>query len=306
MYELPKELEFNDGIGIIGPLPPPIGGVSTHLKRFTDLHPNSKVFNTSKLIKSKIIFLIKIWFFFKKNKTIIIHDISNRVISAVIIVSLFKSCKLIPYIHNSRFHENNSKLRNLLLKLLFRKSSFILTVRQMEKSTIISYKIKNIVTRNAYLPPKGDEYEILISTCAFQLAEYNGKDLYGIDICIEGVNILIKEGLSVKLLIAIANTKYRSDYLSLLKRKVYDYQLTNHVFFLEGQVPFWPIIKESSIFIRATNTDGDSISIREAINFKTTVLASDASPRPTECKLFKNRNVFSMVKQLREILSNEV
>ncbi len=53
-----------------------------------------------------------------------------------------------------------------------------------------------------------------------------------------------------------------------------------------GQYQFWPVYKRVHAFLRLTSTDGDSISIREAIHFGCPVLASDVVPRPDGVKLY--------------------
>ena len=42
----------------------------------------------------------------------------------------------------------------------------------------------------------------------------------------------------------------------------------------------------TKLFIRATTTDGDSVSLREALYFGAPILASDVVPRPDGVMLF--------------------
>ena len=43
--------------------------------------------------------------------------------------------------------------------------------------------------------------------------------------------------------------------------------------------------------VRPTNTDGDALSIREAMYFKISVIASDVTTRPENTIIFKNRDL---------------
>jgi glycosyltransferase involved in cell wall biosynthesis len=52
----------------------------------------------------------------------------------------------------------------------------------------------------------------------------------------------------------------------------------------------WPVIKRASVFLRPTTSDGDSISLREALHFNVPVVASDAAPRPAGSILFASRD----------------
>jgi hypothetical protein len=66
------------------------------------------------------------------------------------------------------------------------------------------------------------------------------------------------------------------------------------------------ILTRSDIFIRPTNTDGDSVSLREALYFKIPSLASDAVPRPDEAVLFKNRDADDLTSKVKHILGNYI
>jgi glycosyltransferase involved in cell wall biosynthesis len=79
-----------------------------------------------------------------------------------------------------------------------------------------------------------------------------------------------------------------------------------HVLFikrpLENAYLIW---RASDIFIRATNTDGDSISVREALSMGTSVVASDASPRPKGVVLFANRDIKALINVVRQSLNEK-
>ena len=55
--------------------------------------------------------------------------------------------------------------------------------------------------------------------------------------------------------------------------------------------PFVEILKVSDCLIRNTTTDGDSLSIKEALYFGKKVLASNCVSRPEEVQLIKSSKV---------------
>ncbi len=63
-----------------------------------------------------------------------------------------------------------------------------------------------------------------------------------------------------------------------------------------------PIIARSSVFIRPTTSDGDSISIREALDFGVPVVASDAIPRPPGTILYATADINDLIEKTREAL----
>ena len=58
------------------------------------------------------------------------------------------------------------------------------------------------------------------------------------------------------------------------------------------------------MFIRPTNTDGDAVSIREALDFNIPCIASDVVVRPKEVKLFKNRDIMDLHRCFKEVKEN--
>ena len=67
---------------------------------------------------------------------------------------------------------------------------------------------------------------------------------------------------------------------------------------------FVRLINHSDIVLRTTNTDGDALTIREALYFGKTVIASDVIGRPSGTKLFKNRDVDSLIEAISTLSAN--
>ena len=61
-------------------------------------------------------------------------------------------------------------------------------------------------------------------------------------------------------------------------------------------------LASANMFIRATNTDGDSVSIRESLYLEKVTIASDVVARPYGVHIFKNRNINS----LSEIVKDKI
>jgi hypothetical protein len=69
---------------------------------------------------------------------------------------------------------------------------------------------------------------------------------------------------------------------------------------LTGQKQLWPVFKYKPLFLRLTPTDGDSVSVREAIYFNCNVVASDVIQRPKECDIYNYGNFESLVNIIRK------
>ena len=64
------------------------------------------------------------------------------------------------------------------------------------------------------------------------------------------------------------------------------------------------LMKELSIFVRPTYTDGDSISVREALALGISVIASDTGYRPDGVILFRKGNLQDFASKLRHALEH--
>jgi glycogen(starch) synthase len=62
------------------------------------------------------------------------------------------------------------------------------------------------------------------------------------------------------------------------------------------------IMSRSSAFVRPTFTDGDSISVREALALGVPVIASDAANRPEGTVLFETGNSSDLIKKMEWVL----
>ena len=67
---------------------------------------------------------------------------------------------------------------------------------------------------------------------------------------------------------------------------------------------FWPILARSHIFVRPTNTDGDAVSVREALFFGLRTICSDVTYRPEGVILFKNRDIEDLKEKVIDALDH--
>jgi len=129
----------------------------------------------------------------------------------------------------------------------------------------------------------------IITANAYQLTFYNGQDLYGLDLCVQLTEDLKNRGFDVGFVFAlpeIGDTQYYEKIIDSINRK----GLENNFFIRRDAIGLVSLLALSDFFLRPTNTDGDSISIREALDIGVPVIASDCVQRPPGVTLFKNRD----------------
>jgi len=136
-------------------------------------------------------------------------------------------------------------------------------------------------------------------------ANIDGVDLYGIDMMLKLMQQIklryneLKIGLTLKLL------NVSDKYLEKLNKEITEKSLDNILIIERDIREVYPLIEKADIMIRPTCTDGDSVSIREALYFNTEVITSNAVSRPKGCIVFKNRDqddfekkAFSLIEKL--------
>jgi glycosyltransferase involved in cell wall biosynthesis len=179
---------------------------------------------------------------------------------------------------------------------------------------LIPYNPKSIQEIDAYLPPvfeqevfddfkKGIElpdYDFLVTTVGW-FKYYDDEDLYGFDILLESLKELKEQNPNKKILFiasvnGIVDEQLHQEFIK--KRK--EYKLDESFLLLfEDYEEIWPLFVIGDLFIRATNTDGSAVSIKEALWAQSNVLSSDCVPRPDEVQLFKSRNTSSLTEEIQ-------
>jgi len=140
----------------------------------------------------------------------------------------------------------------------------------------------------------------IISSVGWVGQLHMGHDLYGIDMMIELVSLLKENYPNIGLILSI-NGGQKADVERLVD-ECRD-RVGNHFLVVQESLPdISRILRSSDLFVRPTSTDGDSVSVREALYLGTPVVASDAVPRPNECRVFLTRDIDDFAKSVRQAL----
>jgi glycosyltransferase involved in cell wall biosynthesis len=297
---------------LIGSYPPPLGGVSVYVYRF------------SKLLKSQghSVVIIDLPKYGKLQKILLLLQLAvtpesavfylnglNFYVMLVLILRPFPG-QVVFHDHSGRAIEDVYGIRRIILKLFLRRADKCILVgehlRQYYQEK--SYKLpQKTFIQNAFLPPPlEDEPEIwntydettrqfienhspLIVANAFQIIFYQNVDLYGIDMCVELTAQLKKNHPKIGFLFALAEIG-DEEYLKKLNQRIDALGIRNNFHFLTGQKELWPLFKRASLMIRPTYVDGYGISVTEALYFGCPAIASDVCKRAEGTVIFKNRD----------------
>lgn len=307
---------------LFGPLPPPTGGVSIHVERLNILLSNMgfsvQQCDESKIIKENVFNIrsLRILRYLKeayKADIVHIHSSLHSLRLFHIIISFLLGKKIIITLHSWRSGKFITWLWKEILNFFCDKIIFV-SGEVAEK--IHTRTVKRLVFP-AFLPPNNTEAplnehiihfisrarkkskKILVSN-AFRIVEHNGVDLYGLDICLD-VFSAHKCYENAVLIYIISDPSVNPDKIKKYKSFIEEKKITSSVLIHCGAIDFCHLLKLADASIRATNTDGDAISIRESLYLGVPCIASDCTKRPSGTILFNTRSSQSLASAILKI-----
>ena len=274
---------------IIGKIPPPIGGVRVHVDRLIDLlktnNLNFRFVNLSDKISFRSLKQIL------RAKFIHLHTSNVWLRLFFSILCFIIRQRLIITYHGEigRFSGFLNFLENISIRLAY------LPIALNMKSCIIAQSLNNKSRLiSVFIPPGSCEaqdklpidyveklrsanckFVFCTTACAVSYDRF-GREIYGIISLIDLFNHHPDLGLIV--------SDPTGAYNSLLVET--SANVGKNIVILSFPHSFVDVIRMSDCMIRATTTDGDSISVREALLFNRPVVASDCVERPKGCILF--------------------
>ncbi len=328
------EIKANGGghpkkkILLIGPYPPPYGGVSVHIARFINLLKNEFSFDfidESPLRKSGYFNLrsLKLFTYLKKvinAEVLYIHSGNNLVRIFHLVAGKLFLKKIILVLHG--FNTTPPKFVFFLSGIIYRLANRIVLVNPVIKDSLFLPEKKCII-KEAFLPPllkeesplPGNISELLtrckqegktiICGNAFRLETYKNQDLYGLDMCIEVSRRLSKENFPFVFLFVVASIDQNTGAYPKNESIIEESNLKETFFLINQKLSFVKLMEKSDIVVRPTNTDGDSLTIREGLFLNKKVLASDVVDRPEGVHLFQNRDIDDLEKKLKLLIKED-
>ena len=328
-------------VALVGPYPPPYGGVSVHIKRlqrrlaalnirsWVYCQPSTSPSHAEHVVHTAIKFSWHAWipeYAWRCNASIVhFHDGWYWAPAAWAMV--LRGKKVVMTIHDQEAGTVGwracSWLERRVSGWLFRHPRvWWVAVSQEVRRQLTEKGVppERITVAPAYIPARDEAdasslpayvrdflsaHSPVLSTYAWKLTiDAQGVDMYGFDQCIELIGALKADfpniGLGI-LLPLVAD----ADYFRDLKARIAASGIEENVLFItEALDEVHQLWRASDVFVRATNTDGDAVSVREALNLRVPVVASDASSRPAGVVLFETRNLEAMIRAVREVLTH--
>lgn len=313
---------------IWGFYPPPIGGISIYCKRLAEkLHviDESVVMRdfaqsgyesecvTS--VKNRALEFLKLPFVPQK----VIHAQFTNFYLLMMLYFFGWKHHIVLTLHNRRIVLLDGWKRKVVNRL-FRRVKFIIyndpsyTALLCDKYDIDQDKIVLLPT---YMAPEKSEmrgltmelvefikkHEYSLSSNANRVINNVFGDLYGIDQLIHLMNRLVNEkGLDVGMVFCIADI-FDYEYYNKCVARIDELGLSENFYFaVNAPVNGFEVWACTDLFVRATMSDMEGVSVKEALQFGTPVVASDVCTRPQETVLYRTGDADDLFEKVYPLL----
>jgi glycosyltransferase involved in cell wall biosynthesis len=297
---------YKTDVLIIGALPPPLGGVTIHIARLAErLNQRGVSFtllDEGKVPKPGVVRLrtmspIAYLRVLASASTVHIHS-SNHFIRLVhTLAARLVGRRVVHTVHSAR--GTKAALCALYLASYLAHERIGVSAEVARRLAGTSHVVP------AFVPPSEDEegipFEVeswmrsqsergrrVIAFNASRPSKIDGVDLYGLDMLIDALSDQRLDRFAAILCVSLTETP--DNYYAEILARAEERGLGNRIRFQTGQIRFAGILKRADVFVRPTITDGDAISIREAIWYGVPAIASDAVIRPERTIIFPSRN----------------
>jgi glycosyltransferase involved in cell wall biosynthesis len=134
-----------------------------------------------------------------------------------------------------------------------------------------------------------------------------GNELYGLDTAVEAFTAIAPDREDLRLAVFLARVPSRASarrHLAALETQVATAGLQERVRIVYGK-PLLPAFRENVVFVRPTRSEGDAVSVREAQRAGVPVVASDVVPRPAGVRTFPVGDAHALARELMDVLDSD-
>jgi len=323
------EINKNLKVVLIGPTSY-VGGVSIHMSRLEKLLKNIFLFSyideTPKSVsKNKFNNIRDIRDIFKVMRQVfsanLIHIHSGNWLLRIYIlfVAVLLNKNFIITLHSYRI----SNFKKIITSIFLKKANCIIAVNNEIKEKLPKAIQKKTLIKEAFIPPsldnekklekdilnvinKHNKDRLLICVNAYRLIKYKEKELYGFDQCIDVALMAKKDNQNLHIFFVIATIKesdrpYYDKFIKFIELN----NLNSYLTVIPKSISFINLIKECDLVLRPTISDGDALTIREALWLNKHVVASDVVKRPPGTILYKNGDSIDLYNKIINFNNNK-
>ena len=229
---------------------------------------------------------------------------------------------LVMTLHNRRMVLLNGWKRKVV-NALFNRARYIVyndasyTEELLKK---FDFDVSKVVILPTYISPSKDEckgltpeiekfcnaHEYTLSANASKLFKNVYGDVYGLDQIIVLMERLVnKDGMDAGIVFCIGDAADAA-YFDECRAKIHELDLDeNFLFVIESDVNGFEVWARTDLFLRPTMSDMEGVSVKEALEFGTPVVASDVCVRPREAVLYRKADVDDLYEKVSMVLKSK-
>ena len=272
-----------------------IGGVTIHVQRLRDYLAAHHFENEFKNYKDNTIggILRAI----RKADIVHIHVSHPGFMLFLTICSRMMKKNVIITLHGN--YGRFGKANNLFVRSAMRIATVPIAINEKSYEACKKFN-KRAVLIPAFIPPQKEEKlqddiqalvvnlhksgKKIVSTNAYNIShDKNGNDTYGIDFLVE----YFKDSKEYTLLVSDPSGNYKKRHEKERNKE------DESVIFIDYPHPYYELLKHVDYFVRNTSTDGDALSVKEALYLGVPALCTDVVDRPEGVRLYIYSNAAS-------------
>ncbi|MCK5604519.1 glycosyltransferase family 4 protein [Candidatus Pacearchaeota archaeon] len=330
-------------IMLVGPYPPPYGGISVHIKRlkyylvkkghqcFVCNYGDISNANGDDIFS--ITSIKKIWkkkgnFFWETKRVnpeiIHIHHCGSGFFLEMRLIFLWKIMgkRIFITFHGGSLPKFISKAgrKDLMgLKLLVKMAEKIIHVNEKQRKALLDIigrtKQNKLNIVSPFLPPINDDKQRIEFSSEVMKFYETKKEIITIiggwrsyhkfECAVETLLLLLNDYCDVAMVFLLSSGG-DIEYKKMILDLIKRAKIGNNILILEDVKNVAIYLKKSNIFMRTSSIDGNSVSILEALWFGISVIASDAVKRPEGVILFKDGEAKDLFWKIKNIRNNNL
>lgn len=303
---------------LVGTVPPPVGGVTIHVKRLLYGLKNSDFSYSFVDLRQKNSFFL---FGYLKRvlriREFLVHYQLNKWSEFLFLVCVLRNRKFIYTVHSIRYEQLGliDKISCDICKRIKCVTYIAPTATTKKRMLELGFNDESIVVHDTYFPPIQEELDEtipqeiedfilrarnnklrIILAGAYKLyLDDHGRDVYGLDLCIEACRRI------PDICLIFCTPQYDKKYLDSCYEKLRNYGLGNKVHIFTKMVNLASLYSKVDLFVRPTTTDSYGISAHEAIDSGIPVIASDVCERANGVVVFNAGSIDDFCYRIEQI-----
>lgn len=316
-------------VALVGVFPPPLGGISVHLQRLAARLEQAGVTVVRQGVQTGPAFFGHYLEVLRSTRGAdVVHAHLHGALDLTMLALLARTCRrivLTVHGHNvvGRVLEG-APARAAVIGAALRSMHAVVCVNQViaDEARQIGVRPERLLVAPAFLPPdpialRGTEplpavaaflraHRPVLVANAFSFDLFDGRLLYGQDQLVELLARLAPSMPDVGLVVHLARDggpgAARFEAVRTLAR---ERGVADRILWVPGSQDLGPTLVRADAMIRPTATDGDAVSVREALHMGVAVVASDVVRRPEGTWLVPLGDVDALTAATRQALASD-